>query len=343
VPLGRSPYDYTAMQPSDDQRLYFRIVLEHFRRHGDWPILRDVQRKMVQETGRSVDVLEVLSKFPPDVHPFTSHLQNQAILNVPALALSGEAEQEQADFLVLLQLAVSKYLSVEERPKVSSQELAEVGAMDELRLRKVGALLRLEGLIIGGGSSSEAPYSWEYETSDFVHRFAGVETVQDYLDRRNRRMPEYTGTSHPADRHVPVEAEEEVALARLALDDLHPEILAAAGALFQDGHYPQAILDAFKAVEVRVREISRLDASGRDLMARAFAGEPPLVRVWLEPGQSGKDEQEGFKLIFMGATQGIRNPKAHDRVRQESPERALEYLAFASLLMRRLDDGLESG
>ena len=60
----------------------------------------------------------------------------------------------------------------------------------------------------------------------------------------------------------------------------------------------------------------------------------------VESGQSGKDEQEGFKLIFMGAIQGIRNPKAHGLVQQENPDRAFEYLAFASLLMHRLDNGL---
>lgn len=298
---------------------------------------------MIREAGRSVDVLEVLGELPPDAHPYTSHLQNEAILNVPALALSGEAEQELADFLHLLQLAVSKYMSAEEQPKVSSQELAEQYDMDELRLRKLGALLRFEGLIIGGGSSSEAPYSWEYETSDSIHKFAGAETIQDYLDLRNRLMPpQPMWAGHPADRLSRVEVQEQTVTAGSALDSLHPDILAAAGRLFEDGHYPQAVLDAFKAVEVRVREISGLDASGRDLMARAFAGEPPLVRVGLEPGQSGKDEQEGFKLIFMGAIQGIRNPKAHGLVQQESPERAFEYLSFASLLMHRLDDALGS-
>ena len=89
--------------------------------------------------------LDLVSDFPPDAHPYTSHLQNEAILNVPALALSGEAEQELADFLLLLQLAVSKYLGDEEEPKVSSQELAEQFGFDELRLRRVGAVHQIRG------------------------------------------------------------------------------------------------------------------------------------------------------------------------------------------------------
>jgi Protein of unknown function (Hypoth_ymh) len=41
----------------------------------------------------------------------------------------------------------------------------------------------------------------------------------------------------------------------------------------------------------------------------------------------------------MGAMQGIRNPKAHDAMPDLPPDRALEYLAMASLLMRRLEEG----
>jgi len=55
--------------------------------------------------------------------------------------------------------------------------------------------------------------------------------------------------------------------------------------------------------------------------------------------QSDKDEQEGFKFLFMGAMVGIRNPKAHDNVVQIDPYRTLEYLSFASLLMRKIEKG----
>ncbi|MEX2623977.1 MAG: TIGR02391 family protein [Acidimicrobiia bacterium] len=58
----------------------------------------------------------------------------------------------------------------------------------------------------------------------------------------------------------------------------------------------------------------------------------------VELGQSGRDEQEGFRFIFMGVIQGIRNPKGHELVEQGDPQRALEYLALVSVLFRRLDD-----
>lgn len=124
---------------------------------------------------------------------------------------------------------------------------------------------------------------------------------------------------------------------RLGIAGLHPEVIAAASDLFTDGHYSQAIFEAFKALEGRVRTQSGLDLSGRDLMAKAFGPSGP-INVAVEQGQSGKDEQEGFRLIFMGLVQGIRNPKGHELIKQSDAQRALEYLAIASVLFRRLDD-----
>jgi uncharacterized protein (TIGR02391 family) len=130
----------------------------------------------------------------------------------------------------------------------------------------------------------------------------------------------------------------EAVVRRIGIQALHPNVIAAASDLFTDGHYSQSIFEALKALERRVREQSNLDLSGRELMTRAFAGDPPPIDLAVEQGQSGRDEQEGFRFIFMGVTQGIRNPKGHELVAQDDPQRALEYLALISVLFRRLDD-----
>ena len=125
---------------------------------------------------------------------------------------------------------------------------------------------------------------------------------------------------------------------RLALEKLHSDVTAAASDLFVDGHYSQAVFESLKALEQRGRDQSGLDASGRDLMTKAFSGNPPPIDVSIEEGQSGRDEQEGLRFVFMGAVQGIRNPKGHALVKQDDPQRALEYLGLVSVLFRRLDD-----
>jgi uncharacterized protein (TIGR02391 family) len=120
---------------------------------------------------------------------------------------------------------------------------------------------------------------------------------------------------------------------------LHPSIQTASGDLLRDGHAGAAVLEAFKAIEVRTKTLSGLhDKSGRDLMAHAFRESSPTLQFNTGASVSDRDEQEGFKLIFMGAMQGIRNPKAHDPFVPLDSDRAFEYLAVASLLMRRLDD-----
>jgi len=140
---------------------------------------------------------------------------------------------------------------------------------------------------------------------------------------------EVTWGSAPPPRRPPID--------RIAVTGLHLLIQQASGDLYVDRHLDQAIFEAFKAVEVRVRQMSGVDASGRDLMATAFGDRRLLVLTAL-PGRSGVDEQEGWKLIFMGAMQGVRNPKAHEGTNKIDAAEALEYLAFASLLMRKLDD-----
>lgn len=64
----------------------------------------------------------------------------------------------------------------------------------------------------------------------------------------------------------------------------------------------------------------------------------PSIQINDLQSQSERDEQQGFQFLFMGATLGIRNPKAHDRVAQKDHFRTLEYLAFASLLCKRVDE-----
>lgn len=67
----------------------------------------------------------------------------------------------------------------------------------------------------------------------------------------------------------------------------------------------------------------------------------PVIRVQTVADMA-EDEQEGIKLIFIGAMQGIRNLGAHD-FPALNRELAAEYLAFASLLLRRVDAARTAG
>lgn len=119
----------------------------------------------------------------------------------------------------------------------------------------------------------------------------------------------------------------------------HPTVVEASKSLFKTQNYAQAILEAFKAVNNFAKQRTGLDLDGKRLMTRVFDEGDPIIRLNEGSTQSQRDEREGFKFLFMGAMVGIRNPKAHDNIAQMDPFRTLEYLGFASLLMKRIEEG----
>jgi uncharacterized protein (TIGR02391 family) len=123
---------------------------------------------------------------------------------------------------------------------------------------------------------------------------------------------------------------------------LHADVREVADRYLESGHPEVAIFEAFKAINNRVKAMSGLDLDGAPLMAKAFADEnPPLVLDDLSTA-TGRNVQAGFRFLLMGAAQGIRNPDAHEQFRPLDDEEALEMLAFASVLMRRLDQAQET-
>ncbi|MFE9744600.1 TIGR02391 family protein [Saccharothrix saharensis] len=122
---------------------------------------------------------------------------------------------------------------------------------------------------------------------------------------------------------------------RLAINGLHHLISQSSATLFADGHYSAAVFEAFKAVEARVQKLTGRLESGQALMGQVFSSGQLDVRT--AKGRSGDDEKEGFKLLFMGAMSGLRNPRGHGEELESTEEETLEYLALASMLMRRLE------
>ena len=118
--------------------------------------------------------------------------------------------------------------------------------------------------------------------------------------------------------------------------DLHPEIERAASDLYRDGHYANAIEDAIKALNSLVRLRSGRELDGVDLVQTVFSPKNPILRFNDLKDRSDQDEQQGFMMLFSGAVAGLRNPRAHKLIK-DNPERALEFIAFVSLLAKLLD------
>lgn len=146
---------------------------------------------------------------------------------------------------------------------------------------------------------------------------------------RKMRYTKLTWGKAPQARVAPVR--------RLTIENFHPRVIESAGKLFADGHFSRAVSEAFVSLEVRVRGLLGSENSGTKLMDEAFAGRDRKLSVARHEGRSGEDEQAGFHALFRGAMLGIRNPAAHELAAEQDSQEALEYLALASLLHRRLD------
>ena len=120
---------------------------------------------------------------------------------------------------------------------------------------------------------------------------------------------------------------------------LHPKVIEASRELFKDGHYRDAIYRAFVEVNnfVKLKAKPKRQLDGKGLMSAVFSPENPLIKLNSLETQTDKDEQEGFMYLFMGAMQGIRNPKAHENIIQNNPYIALKLLGFASLLIETIN------
>jgi uncharacterized protein (TIGR02391 family) len=117
---------------------------------------------------------------------------------------------------------------------------------------------------------------------------------------------------------------------------IHPTLLADIYPSFLRGQYEAAIFQAFKLIEVRVRDAcpefnTRI---GVDLMNNAFRpADGPLTNA-TEPAS----EQQALMFLFAGAIGRFKNPGSHRLVPDLTAADAIEAIQFASHLLRVVDE-----
>lgn len=114
----------------------------------------------------------------------------------------------------------------------------------------------------------------------------------------------------------------------------HLELRGAPYDAFVRGNFQQAISDAFRIVEVRVRDASALEGNGVPLMRAAFHED----RGPLRSDSADNAERQALAHMFAGAVGWFRNPAAHRHVPFDDVSEAIEQLMFASLLLRIVDE-----
>jgi uncharacterized protein (TIGR02391 family) len=119
---------------------------------------------------------------------------------------------------------------------------------------------------------------------------------------------------------------------------LHPLIASKVYPAFLRGEYDTAIFQAFREVEVSVRQAGQFppELVGEKLMRAAFAPTKSSSPGPLTDSQLPAGEQEAMGHLFAGAFGLYRNSAAHRYV-PTKPEAAAEVIMFASQLLRIVD------
>ena len=119
---------------------------------------------------------------------------------------------------------------------------------------------------------------------------------------------------------------------------LHPRIIESSFFLYNQGKYQESVLNSIITLFDFIRERTGLDKDGADLIGEAFSLSNPYLIFSEIKSKSGQNDQKGFIQILQGAYLGIRNPKAHSLMKGLDNKKTAQYLVFASLLARRIEE-----
>jgi len=113
---------------------------------------------------------------------------------------------------------------------------------------------------------------------------------------------------------------------------LHYRLRSVCMDIFNTGHYQAAVFEAFRVLEVAIRERANYDETdyGTDMISRAFNDKNGPLR---DQGAT-EAERQAMQRLMSGAYGVYKNPSGHRDIELTDPQKAAELLIIASHLLR---------
>ncbi len=186
---------------NEDQRVFLFTIFNYFHSEGKWPTFLWVEntiRKTHPEIWPDFDMVAVCKSLPDNFatgFSFNHQYEQEAVFIAPVLSYFPDAKEEIDDFIRVLGFCVERInTSDEARPAISSEDLSSQLHMQPLAIRKMGLLLQSEVDIADGSGYSENGWHINLKRGkDGVRRFEGVESFQQYLERRTALTHYFSG------------------------------------------------------------------------------------------------------------------------------------------------------
>lgn len=155
-----------------------RVVYEAFVAAGDWPIRDQLQRDLDRAGRDHVNLTRDLENMPPSIG-IVEH-NGQVLLNARGLSVLSDARNLLDAYKRVLDVGVERYLSEEEHPKVTHEDVGKI-AGSEADALLVSRVIFREAWPFGSGSGfAEGP--WEREVTRDFRQLRGVESIDDLLE-----------------------------------------------------------------------------------------------------------------------------------------------------------------
>jgi uncharacterized protein (TIGR02391 family) len=341
-----------------DQLHVLRALWDYFLQAKEWPKGKSFRKKQ----GRLI-VEGVVADLTPI---FILHIKNHPSEDYYTLTTEGVYAIEGSNGPnVKLLLSYLDYLKkrFNEDPdfeKVTAQEVRQILNINSEDTRILGEFFDMGNSRLWGRSASEVRSSdWEVGVIDDIETLYEANRSLEFLFKqwndnierivtyRPDKIPNIFGKKQPQIKSEALVGRKNQVVGDSSLEALfdserlHLKVELSSRSLFISNHFSQAILESLKALETKIREISGLDLVGQDLINKAFKENEPRIKLNPMSNIAEKDEQAGFRFIFMGVMRGIRDPIAHKSTDWFDPFLALKYLCMISLLFEKLDNRKE--